>query len=94
MNTLDKFYVQFEQDFFASSTIGVLVQSCIGGIAAMKVLEHGTSLFQMMQLFLVVVLAIMYNGAILSQQKPKTVFNLLLLSVTVNSLIAAYNFGF
>ena len=93
MNTYDKYLGRFEHGFFANSTLGVLVQSCVGGIAAMAVLENGNSLIQMIQLFFVVILAVGYNGAILSQQKPKVVFNFLIWSVGLNFLIAIINFA-
>jgi hypothetical protein len=94
MSTYNRFQLQFAQDFFASSTIGVLVQSCVGGIAAMAVLGNGTGIAQMIQLFIVVMAAIAYNGAILSQQKPRVACNLLLLSVGINTVIALLNFAF
>jgi hypothetical protein len=93
MSTYEKFYGQFEHGFFAGSTLGVLVQSCIGGIAAMAVLENGARPLQMLQLFLVVALSVSYNGSILSQQKPKVVFNLLLWSIGINLLVAVINFA-
>lgn len=93
MSTYEKVYGQFEDGFFANSTIGVLVQSCIGGIAAMAVLENGNSFIQMVQLFVVVLCSIGYNGAILSQQKPKIVFNILLGSILINMLLAVFNFA-
>lgn len=73
------------------NALAVMVQSCIGGIAAMMVLHNGASPAQMIQLFFVVILASGFNGAVLSQQKPKLVFDLLLLSVIGNSLIAIVN---
>lgn len=93
MSTYEKYYGRFEHGFFASSSIGVLVQSCVGGIAAMAVLENGNNIIQMIQLFLVVAFSVSYNGAILSQQKPKVVFNMLILSLTVNALLALVNFA-
>ncbi|MCW4470048.1 hypothetical protein OGH69_13815 [Flavobacterium sp. MFBS3-15] len=73
------------------NALAVMVQSCIGGIAAMMVLQNGTSPAQMIQLFFVVALCSGFNGAVLSQQKPKLVFDLLLLSVIGNSLFALIN---
>lgn len=93
MSTYDKYYEQFAHGFFANSTLGVLVQSCVGGIAAMAVLINGNSLAQMFQLMIVVALSVGYNGAILSQQKPKVVFNILLFSVGINVLLAIVNFA-
>lgn len=91
METYNKYASQFEHGFFANSTLGVLVQSCMGGMAAMAVLSNGNNLFQMFQLFLVVMLCVGYNMSLLSQQKPKFVFNMLLLSMTVNTLIFIAN---
>ncbi len=93
MSTYENLYEKFESGFFASSSIGVLVQSCVGGIAAMAVLMHGNGLIQMFQLFIVVTCGIGYNGAILSQQKPRTVYNLLIASIVVNTLLAVFNFA-
>jgi len=77
--------------FMGFNALAVMVQSCIGGIAAMMVLQNGSTPAQMVQLFFVVILASGFNGAVLSQQKPKLVFDLLLLSVIGNSLIAILN---
>lgn len=93
MSTYSKYFHKFESSFFASITMGVLVSSIMGGIAAMAVLMNGTSPFQMMQLFLVVVAAIGFNGSILSQQTPRTIYNFLIASLTLNTLIAVINFA-
>ncbi|WP_294823398.1 hypothetical protein [uncultured Flavobacterium sp.] len=81
----------YTRGFMGFNALAVMVQSCIGGIAAMLVLQNGSSPAQMLQLFFVVILASGFNGAVLSQQKPKLVFDLLLLSVIGNSLIALVN---
>lgn len=92
MNTYEKIFHQFEYGFFGSCTLGILASSCIGGIAAMAVLQNGTSPAQIFQLFLVVASAMTFNGSVLSQQKPKVVFNTLLLSIVVNTVLIAFNF--
>lgn len=93
MTLYNKYYSQFEYGFFAGSTLGVLASSCVGGIAAMAVLENGTSPVQLLQLFLVVAFSMIFNGSVLSQQTPKTVFNCLLLSLSMNTLLAIINFA-
>lgn len=93
MSTYEKFYGEFERMFFANCAITVLVQSCMGGIAAMAVLMNGTGLLQMSQLFMVVILSIGFNGTILSQQKPKVIYNAFLISFSVNLLLAVINFA-
>lgn len=92
MSTYAKVFGQFEESFLGITTIGVLAQSCLGGIAAMAVLMNGTSLGQMIQLFLVVACSMTFNGAVLSNQKPKTIFNILIFAVTINTILAIINF--
>lgn len=92
MNTYQKIYSKFEYGFFGSCTLGILASSCLGGIAAMAVLQNGTSFAQVFQLFLVVASCMTFNGSVLSQQKPKVVFNLLALSLVLNTVLAAINF--
>jgi len=93
MNTYNDYYTRFERGFFGNCTLGILGSSCLGGIAAMSVLQNGTSFFQMFQLFIVVVSCMLFNGAVLSQQKPKVVFNLLLWSITACTVLALVNFA-
>jgi len=93
MSTYEKYFGEFEKMFFANCAITVLVQSCLGGIAAMAVLMNGTGLMQMLQLFLVVILSIGFNGTILSTQKPKIVYNAFIIAATVNLLLAVINFA-
>lgn len=93
MSTYEKFYEQFEYGLMGGIALGILASSCLGGIAAMAVLQNGTSLLQMFQLVLVVGFAMVFNGAVLSQQKPRTIYNALLLSVGMNTLLAIINFA-
>ncbi|NUY80268.1 hypothetical protein HUK80_05115 [Flavobacterium sp. MAH-1] len=93
MSTYDRYFHKFESSFFASITMGVLVSSIMGGIAAMAVLQNGTSFAQMAQLFFVVVAAIGFNGSILSQQSPRTIYNFLIASLMFNTMIAIVNFA-
>lgn len=91
MSYYQKNFEGYRRGFMGFNALAVMVQSCIGGIAAMVVLQNGSSPVQMIQLFFVVILSSGFNGAVLSQQKPKLVFDLLLLSVVGNSLIAIVN---
>ncbi len=92
MNTYNKLYSEFEDGFIGITTIGILAHSCLGGIAAMAVLQNGTSLVQMFQLFFVVAFCMLFNGSVLSQQKPKIVLNLLILGTVGNTILAIVNF--
>jgi len=91
MSIYQKYYQVFERGFIGYSTMGVLSQSCMGSIAAMAVLQNGTNLTGMIQLFFVIASCMTFNGAVLSQQKPKVVFNILLWSISISILVIAFN---
>lgn len=76
-----KTFQQFQKEYYAYATLAIIGQSCLGGAAAMYILQNGTSLFQMIQLALVVLICSFVNGSILAQQKHKLIFNLILTSV-------------
>jgi hypothetical protein len=92
MNTYQKTLALFEKGFIGNCTLGILAQSCLGSVAVLAILMHGTSLAQMLQLFLIVCSCMAFNGAVLSQQKPKIVFNILLFSIGFSILFSVLNF--
>ncbi|AWA30929.1 hypothetical protein HYN48_13065 [Flavobacterium magnum] len=92
MSTYQHVYRQFEKGFLGSCVLSVLLQSCVGGITAMKILQHGAGLSQMLQLFVVVIASLAVNGAIISVQSPKTVFNLLVGAQAICFLLIVANF--
>ena len=91
MSYYQKYLDGYTRGFVGFNTLGILFQSCWGSVAAMTVLQNGNNPRQMVQLFFVVILCMGFNGAVLAQQKPKTVFNLLLASVIVNAFILLLN---
>lgn len=91
MSTYQKYLDDYTRGFMGFNTIAILAQSCLGGIAAMFVLQNGASPIQMFQLFLITIFCSGFNGAVLSQQKPKVVFNFLIITVIVNTLITLLN---
>lgn len=94
MSTYQKYLESYARGYIGFNTIALLFQSCWGSAAAMVVLQNGTSPKQMVQLFFVVILCMGFNAAVLSQQKPKMVFNLLLASVGINAVILFANILF
>lgn len=94
MSTYQKYLDSYARGYIGFNTIAVLFQSCWGSAAAMYVLKNGTSLAQMVQLFFVVILCMIFNASVLSQQKPKIVFNTLLASVFINAIILIVNIAF
>ncbi len=91
MSTYQNLYQNYKRGFMGFTTLSVMVQSCIGGLTAMTILMNGTSPAQMVQLFFTVILCSGFNGAVLAQQSPKLVFNLLIVSVVVNILLMIVN---
>ena len=81
MTLYNNSFEKFDTNYFASASLSTLVQSCLGGAAAMAVLANGTSITQMIQLVLVVFISMIANTSILAQMKHKVVFNTVLLSM-------------
>ncbi len=94
MKVYDQVYDQFNKGYFGSCAMGIMVQSCLGGIAAMTILHHGNGLPQMIQLLIVVAACVAFNGAIISVQKPRLVFNMLVGAAVICVGIAVLNMLF
>ena len=84
MSTYQKYLDTYTRGFMGFSTLAVLLQSGLGGFAAMLILQHGNSPLQMVQLFFVVIFCSIFNGTVLAQMTPKVVFNTLLFSVALS----------
>ncbi|MDO5981085.1 hypothetical protein [Flavivirga spongiicola] len=82
---------EYEKGLMGYSTIAIIGQSCLGSIAVMFLFMNDMSGLQSFQLFLVTICCLFYNGAILSQQKAKISFNLLIISIVVSLLVIAIN---
>ena len=91
MRLYNTLYKDFEEQYVGYSTVAIIFSSCLGSAAAMVILMNGHDFMQMFQLFLVVTVCLSYNGAIFSQMKPKFVFNSLILSVAVSSILLLIN---
>ncbi len=83
---------EYKNGLFGYATIAIIAQSCIGSMAAMLILMSGYDSWQMIQLTIVTLACMFYNGAILSQQSPKLSLNLLIASVAISLLFIIANF--
>ncbi len=81
MSLYQKTLADFNNNFIGFATLIVIGQSCLGSAAAMNVLKNGTSLIQMLQLGVIVLICMLVNTSILAQMKHKVIFNLTILSV-------------
>ncbi len=91
MKLYNLLYEDFEELFLGYSALAIILSSCIGSAAAMTILMNGHDMVQMFQLFLVVVVTMGYNTAVLAQMKPKFVFNSLLVSLLVSTVLIIIN---
>ncbi len=91
MKLYNLLYQDFEELFVGYSAIAVILSSCLGSAAALVILMNGHDVFQMIQLFLVVVVCMGYNATVLAQLKPKIVFNGLIISLLVSVILIIYN---
>ena len=91
MKLYTQLFEDFEKLYLGYSTIAVILSSCLGSAAAMVVLMNGHDFTQMFQLFLIVCVTMGYNSTVLAQLKPKFVFNALLISLVVSSILLILN---
>ena len=84
-------FENFNKNYIGSATMAVIGQSCLGAAAAMFILANGTSIPQMIQLAVIVLVCIFVNTSILAQMKHKVVFNLLLASAFFSVLFIILN---
>ncbi|MEW7290173.1 hypothetical protein [Aquimarina sp. 2304DJ70-9] len=91
MKIYQNYLEEYKKGIIGYSPLAIIGQSCIGSVAAMFILMNGNSMLQMIQLFIVTIMCMFYNGAILSQQKPKISFNLLIVSVVFSIVITVLN---
>ena len=84
MNLYTKYLFDFKKHYILYIPLSIILQSCVGSIAAMYVLMNHNSSFYMFELSLCVIVTMSYNASIMAQFKHKWVFNLLILTLIVN----------
>lgn len=82
MKVYDNLLAEFKREETGYASIAIIPQSCIGSIAAMVLLMSDMpTITKLVLLFLVTILCLAYNGAVLAQLKSRATFNLLIFSV-------------
>ena len=83
---------EFQSKYTMYIPLTIILQSCLGGIAAMYILMNGLDTISgLVELFLCVILTSFYNAAILAQLKGKMVFNMLILSLLFSTVFIILN---
>lgn len=92
MDLYNNLLTQFERDQLGYSAIAIIGQSCIASVAAMFILMNKLpAAAVLLQLFMVTILAMGFNAAVLAQFKPKLTFNILIISVCYSILTILTN---
>ncbi len=92
MNFYQKHLADFKSHYMLYAALFIIFQSCLGSIAAMFILMNATpDSFPYFQLGLCVVVTMAFNASIMAQLSPKVVFNLLLASIIINTILLAVN---
>ncbi|RKE94916.1 hypothetical protein [Ichthyenterobacterium magnum] len=82
----------FKERYIIYIPLTIILQSCIGSIAAMYILMNSTlDSFPFFELSLCVILSMLYNASVLAQLNYKFVFNLLIMSTVINTLLIIIN---
>lgn len=89
-----KLLKDFKQMYMAYIPLMIILSSCLGSVAAMYILMQERSALQIIELSVCVIICMAFNASILAQMKPKFVFNLLIASILINSLLTIINFTF
>lgn len=91
MRLYNTLYKDFEELFVGYSALAIILSTCLGAASAMVILMNGHDLIQMLQLFVVVAVCMIYMVTVLAQMKAKFVFNTLILSLLVSSILLVVN---
>ncbi|SDK69512.1 hypothetical protein SAMN04488034_101140 [Salinimicrobium catena] len=91
MRLYNNLYKDFEELFVGYSALAIILSTCLGAASAMVILMNGHDLLQMIQLFVVVAVCMIYMVTVLAQMKAKFVFNTLILSLVVSSVLLLVN---
>lgn len=91
MKLYNDYLNEYKSGLLGYSTLAIIGQSCLSSVAVMLILMRGIEISQMIQLSLVTIFCMAYNGAILSQQKAKTSFNILIISIVISVITIIVN---
>ncbi|WP_281542534.1 hypothetical protein [Maribacter aestuarii] len=92
MNTLySKFSTDWDDNYIGYSALSIILSTCLGAIAVMSIFTHGSGLFQMLQLLVIIVVSTAVLTSILTVQKPKLVLKSVIASVIACSILLILN---
>ena len=87
MTTLAKFEKDFTTNVMGYSALGIILSTCLGAVAILQILQYGHGILHLTLVMICVAICSMHNAAILTVQKPVTIFKLLLASTFINTMV-------
>ncbi len=84
-------YLFFYENYISYSAVSIILSTMIGSIAIMLTLMNGDDFFQIIQIFLSVMICSSVNTSVLTVQHPKLVLNLFIASLIINTIIISIN---
>ena len=84
-------YKDFEDLYVGYSAVAIILSTCLGAAAAMVILMNGHDVVQMLQLFVVVAVCMVYMVTVLAQLSAKFVFNSLIVSLVTSTILLIIN---
>lgn len=91
MDFYNKVHADFKQHFILYIPLSIILQSCVGSIAAMFILMNSEETFHFFELTLCVTFAMAYNGVIYGQMKPKWICNMFIATMLVHIVLIIVN---
>jgi len=91
MTVYQKGLNDFKHHYTLYVPLSIILQSCIGSIAAMYILMNSSESFRFFELTLCVTFAMAYNGFIYAQIKTEWIYNLLIATLLVHILLLVIN---
>ncbi|MCX7548584.1 hypothetical protein OS188_11545 [Xanthomarina sp. F1114] len=92
MNFLNQYRHDFKENYILYIPLTIILQSCLGSVAAMLILMNSTSgTFHFFELTLCVVFAMGYNAVVYAQLKNKVIFNILIATLLVHISLIIIN---
>ncbi|MEO0573174.1 MAG: hypothetical protein AAF039_15810 [Bacteroidota bacterium] len=94
MATLSHIKNDFVSNITGYSSLGMILSTCLGGVAILYTLSISNGLLPMALVLLTVMVCSAHNAAILTVQKPIVIYRLLVLSTVVNLLVITGCMGY
>ena len=89
-----KVKTDWNENFMLYASVAIIACTCLGGITTYAIFQNGNGIAQMIQLLFVVVSCMGVLASILTVQKPKILFNAILLCLGACTLIGMLNMIF